>query len=521
MNLSKKTFLYSAIISGTIVTLMISYFVLMLPSLYVDYIKKLNFESIKAVQANYLRDGNYTNISSRNLSGTATIKVPMEGNSIFASNMFGSIKINIDDEELLKIIEKIRYYSENPESINEEDKANFDFSKFKKKFFNNDIFKDNPPITFEVLEEEKVTNYKKVSSKINIINENFVIYEYNVADNNNSYTTYMAISRDNGDIIISILPIMNPEIGEIRPIIFQSLPMIIAISLLIILISTSLFSRKIVNPIEKLVKHANFMKSNTNYYVEPIEVYGEDEIAVLACTLNELYSKLNKVFNELEEKNKYLLHQNERQEVFLRASSHQLKTPVAASLLLLEGMIDEVGKYKNTKEYLPKVKMQVVSMSNIINELLDASKKQVEIISNNIKIESIITESILSHEIQLKLKEINLIKEIEAVEIVSNSEMLYKIIDNIISNAINYTPESRNIKIILSKDSFKVINYGVKIEESLLPHIFDAFVSSNSENSGHGLGLYIVSYYSKLLNYNVDIRNVENGVEAIVYFYNT
>ncbi len=331
----------------------------------------------------------------------------------------------------------------------------------------------------------------------------------------------MAISRDNGDIIISILPIMNPEIGEIRPIIFQSLPMIIAISLLIILISTSLFSRKIVNPIEKLVKHANFMKSNTNYYVEPIEVYGEDEIAVLACTLNELYSKLNKVFNELEEKNKYLLHQNERQEVFLRASSHQLKTPVAASLLLLEGMIDEVGKYKNTKEYLPKVKMQVVSMSNIINELLDASKKQVEIISNNIKIESIITESILSHEIQLKLKEINLIREIEAVEIVSNSEMLYKIIDNIISNAINYTPKGGNIKIILSKDSVKVINYGVKIEESLLPHIFDAFVSSNSGNSGHGLGLYIVSYYSKLLNYNVDIRNIENGVEAIVYFYNT
>lgn len=102
MNLSKKTFLYSAIISGTIVTLMIAYFVLMLPSLYVDYIKKLNFKSIKSVQTNYLRDGNYTNISSRNLSGTATIKVPMEGNSIFASNMFGSIKINIDDEELFK-----------------------------------------------------------------------------------------------------------------------------------------------------------------------------------------------------------------------------------------------------------------------------------------------------------------------------------------------------------------------------------------------------------------------------------
>ena len=518
MNLSKKTFCYSAIISGTIVALMIAYFILMLPSLYVDYIKKLNFESIKSVQTNYLRDGNYTNISSRNLSGTATIKVPMYGDSIFASNMFGSIKINIKDEELLKIMKKIRYYSENPEEINEEDEANFDFSKFKDKFFTANIFRDNPPVTFEILQQKKATNYENVSSKINIINDNFVIYEYSVADDNNSYTTYMAISRDKGDIVISILPIMNPQIGEIRPIIFQSLPMIIAISLLIILISTSLFSRKIVIPIEKLVNHANFMKSNTDYYVEPIEVFGEDEIAVLACTLNELYSKLNKAFNELEEKNKDLLHQNERQEVFLRASSHQLKTPVAASLLLLEGMIDEVGKYKNTKGYLPRVKTQVVSMSNIINELLDASKKYGEIISNNINVQYIIAESLLSHEIGLKLKEINLVKEIEMVEIVSNSEMLYKIIDNIISNAINYTPKGGDMKIILAKDSFKVINYGVNIEESLLPHIFEAFVSSNSENRGHGLGLYIVSYYVKLLNYNIDIRNIENAVEATVYF---
>ena len=94
-----------------------------------------------------------------------------------------------------------------------------------------------------------------------------------------------------------------------------------------------------------------------------------------------------KILMSLKKKNNISSDQNKRQEVFLRASSHQLKTPVAASLLLVEGMIDEVGKYKDTKEYLPKVKIQLESMRKIIDELLDASKKQEEIRRNNIRIE--------------------------------------------------------------------------------------------------------------------------------------
>jgi len=164
---------------------------------------------------------------------------------------------------------------------------------------------------------------------------------------------------------------MTPKIGEIRPIIFKSLPMIIATAILLILISTFVFSRKIVNPIEKLVNHAVFMKDNTSREVELMKIEGQDEIAVLGETLNDLYLKLNENFKELEKKNDYLSEQNKRQEVFLRASSHQLKTPVAAALLLVEGMINEIGKYKDTKDHLPKVKLQLQSMRKIIDDILD------------------------------------------------------------------------------------------------------------------------------------------------------
>lgn len=521
MNLSKKTFVYSAIISGTIVSLMIAYFVLMLPSLYVDYMRKSNYNSMKSIQETYIKDGNYKNISSSNPAGTATITIPATGNQVSISNKMGSVKITIKDNEILKVIEKVRYYSTHREEIKNIDKKDFDFTSNIGDVFKNKLFKDDLPLTFEFSGNDYKKVYKETSSKLNVVNEDTVIYESKVSDGSNYYTNYVAISVHKDDIIVSVFAAMTPKIGEIRPIILQSLPMIIATALLLILISTIVFSRKIVIPIEKLVKHAVFMKENTNREVELMKIEGQDEIAVLGETLNELYLKLNENFVELEKKNSYLSEQNKKQEVFLRASSHQLKTPVAAALLLVEGMIDEIGKYKDTKEHLPKVKLQLQSMRKIIDDILNLNNSIKAMNKETINISEIIDESLACQEVQVKSKDLNIEKEVNFLNINTDRKLIFKIIDNLINNAINYTPKEGHIKITLTEKALTIINYGVFIEEELLPHIFEPFVSSNSENRGHGLGLYIVNYYANLLNYEVEVRNIKDGVEGKLIFTNT
>jgi len=238
LNLSKKTFVYSAIISGTIVTLMIAYFVLMLPSLYVDYMQKSNFKSIKSIQENYIKNGNYKNISSSNPAGTATIKIPATGNEVYISNKLVSIKVTIKDKEILKVIEKARYYAANRDEIENIDKEEFNFTSSIGDGFKDKLFKDNLPLTFEFLGNDYKNVYKETSSKFNVVDEDTIIYESNVSDGSNNYTNYVALSVDKKDIIVSVFAAMTPKIGEIRPIIFQSLPMIIATALLLILIST-------------------------------------------------------------------------------------------------------------------------------------------------------------------------------------------------------------------------------------------------------------------------------------------
>ncbi len=181
-------------------------------------------------------------------------------------------------------------------------------------------------------------------------------------------------------------------------------------------------------------------------------------------------------------------------------------------------MIDEVGKYKNTKEYLPKVKEQIQAIRKIIDEILNLNNKAVN--KKRVNIKDLIYEIISSHEIEIKEKQILLDEELENIIEETDYHLIYKIIDNLITNAITYTDQNNNIKITLVKNKLEIINYGAHIDEEILPNIFDAFVSSNTKSRGSGLGLYIAHYYSNLLTYKIEVNDIKSGVKAVLYFNN-
>lgn len=518
MNLSKKTFIYSSILSVIILSLILVYFIIMLPSLYIDYQGKSNYQAIKGIHEEYIEEKNYENIHSPNPTATLSIRIPTSGRDIYASNIFGTAKITIKDNELNDLLEELRYYSKNIDELKDNDTYFQRLFNILKKSFNQEVFLRELPVKFEFMESNNKNVLNEGTSKMNIVSDNTIIYEFNSFDGINYFTAYFAITIDKGEIVVSFLSVMTPKIEDIRSIVLQSLPMIIAVLILILLVFTYFFSRKIIIPIKKLANHAEFIKENNINEASPIEIKGEDEIALLGNTLNELYSKLNESFINLEEKNRLLVAENKRQDIFLRASSHQLKTPVAASLLLVEGMIDEVGKFKNTKEYLPRVRTQLQSIRKIIDEILNLNNRDVN--KKIININGLIEEILYEHEIDIKEKLINIIFESEDLLLDSDYHLVYNIIDNLITNAINYTEKNNDIKITLSENNLEIINYGAHIDEELLPNIFDAFVSSNSEIRGSGLGLYIAYYYSNLLGYKIEINNVDNGVKAIVFFTN-
>jgi signal transduction histidine kinase len=307
-------------------------------------------------------------------------------------------------------------------------------------------------------------------------------------------------------------------IDEIKPVILQSLPMIAAVVFLLVLISSQFFSKLIIYPIIRLSNHAKFMTETEALQLEPVTMNGHDEIASLAESLNNLYEKIQSSYQELEFKNIRLAEENKRQEVFLRASSHQLKTPIAAALLLIEGMIHEVGKYKETKAYLPEVKQQLQSMKKIIDDLLSLNHSHKELEKESFSLNCLLEECLSFYRIQLEEKEQQLTIEGSSPNLLTDSELFKKILDNLISNAINYTSRKGRIAIVCEENRLCIINYGAAIKAELLPHVFEPFVSGMAGAGSHGLGLYVAAYYAKLLNCQLTLTNLENGVMAELIF---
>lgn len=533
MKLSKKTFLYSIILAAGMVALVIVYFVLMLPSLYVDYVMDSNLQSVVDIQTGYMEKGNYEGLEVKNPSAVYTMEIPMEGEQVYITGKFLKLTLTIQDEELLGIVEQLRMMMKNRESLSvpdpeqEASEAGGEmfaqeeilamWNRMKSKFLTGEMTSEEYPVKAELELKTDRSVYKEEYYKLHMISDELMVYEYGISDEDYGYTTYMAMSKTEGAFVVTVLPAMTPSMEEITPVVISSLPMIVTVVFLAVLVASGFFSRKIVNPVIRLAGHVESARMSEDFAVESFEAESEDEIGTLAKALNELYDKLRESYLELEEQNRILEEENERQEVFMRASSHQLKTPVAAALLLVEGMINEVGKYKDAKAYLPEVKKQLLSMRKIVEDILDLNHHARNPEKETVAIEGLTKEVLKAYEVQMESRKLMLTVE-GSKSLRTDREMMKKIIDNLVSNSVQHTPEGERIEIEISEESLRIRNYGSHIEEKLLANIFEPFVSSDTREKGKGLGLYVAAYYCRVLNCVLKIRNMEGGVEADLVF---
>ncbi len=545
MGLRKKTFLYSVALAVIMIAFVIGYFVLMLPSLYVDYVMNSNLESAAKIQKGYMEERSYDNLTVKNPSSVYTMEVPNTGDEVYIAGKFFKLTITIQDEELQNLLDCARMMMGEAESLEQlenmidsqtADREDMSYGLKQKDFTNyfsewQDRFKDifagqnliseDAPITIKLDQKgqsgEQV--YQGEYSKLHTMPGGIMVYEVGVSDGNYSYITYIAMGQMQDAFIITVLPTMTPQMEEITPIVMGSLPMIIAVIFLVVLISSGFFSGRIVNPIIRLANHAE--SAGLAEHFEPDEFAflsdNKDEIGILGRNLHELYGKLRDNYEELERKNCLLEEENERQEVFLRASSHQLKTPITAALLLVEGMMNEVGKYKDTKTYLPEVKKQLLSMRKIVEDILYLNYHAENMQQEKTVVETVVQELAGEYAVQTEDKGLRVTITGSGV-VYTDRKILKKIVDNLLSNAVSYTPKGQQITIEISNEAICIVNYGVMIDEKLLPSVLKPFVSSDGSGKGKGLGLYVAAYYSKLMGYELKITNIDNGVRANLSF---
>lgn len=265
--------------------------------------------------------------------------------------------------------------------------------------------------------------------------------------------------------------------------------------LIVILCASSIlgiFIVYLINRKKKINYLDNYLQkvSSGKYYTE-LEKESEDE-------LNRLKDSLYKITVMLKEdsENKHL--QNEAILNSVANISHQLKTPLTSIQILLDNIIESTDMDEETrKKFTLEILRQVKGMNFLILALLKLSRLDagvVEFEKTEINLKDLINDIINDLDVIVDIKQVNIVKNIESVIINGDYNWNKEAILNIIKNAIEHTPEGKNVYIDVEENDvyskITITDEGNGIDEKDLKHIFEKFYKvTNSDSNSFGIGL--------------------------------
>lgn len=308
--------------------------------------------------------------------------------------------------------------------------------------------------------------------------------------------------------------------------ILKALPISLIFCSVVSLVCSLLFSKAITKPIRQISKTTNQMADLEKAIRCP--VHSSDEIGLLAENVNTLYANLISTIENLEVEKKKVSEAEQSKIDFLRAASHELKTPVTALNAILENMILGVGKYKDKDACLLQCKEITAQLAKMIKEILDTSRMDfISESSHKDRFDLSETLPAFCEPFQLIAKSKNIDFQMDIQEkcpLCLSKKSLDKILSNLLSNAVQYTKEGDGISVSLKADQIVIENACTPIPPEKLSHLFEPFYrpdfARDRKEGGNGLGLYIVDVVAKAigLSYTFEAVTGPQRMRFTLYF---
>lgn len=198
---------------------------------------------------------------------------------------------------------------------------------------------------------------------------------------------------------------------------------------------------------------------------------------------------------QLEEKNREIEILNTRKKEILAFVAHDLRTPLS-NIEALSEMIAE--KYEpNLIELISRSASQA---QQIIHDLIEAEKEHQELLlRQKVNVYSYIKSITDKWEIDHSREIILIAEDCLDIEIEINTSKIERVMDNLISNGLKFSPKESNLEIILSQESsfanITIKDYGIGIPSELQQHLFSQFSAAGRPGlqgeKSIGLGLHI------------------------------
>ncbi len=209
-----------------------------------------------------------------------------------------------------------------------------------------------------------------------------------------------------------------------------------------------------------------------------------------------------------------------RQDFFSNVS-HELKTPLAAIQATVETLLDgALHDPKHNVNFLGRIHENVDRLNRLVNDLLELSRietgqQHLELTPTPLMpaLEACIQR--LEHRAQARQQQLTLAEDSQPVSAQADDLALDQILDNLVDNAIKYTPPGGSITLKTSQENgmvrFDIIDTGFGIAEKDLPRIFERFFRADRardrQDPGTGLGLSIVKHLVQAHGGKIDVQS--------------
>jgi len=341
------------------------------------------------------------------------------------------------------------------------------------------------------------------------VNEVLISFPYDTPEIAAAVEDFSSLARDARKMLIDNRKLVEREVEWLdangarvqRGLVVQAMALVPGAMIL-----TGIFTILITRPLQQMDKAIRRLGEGD--FSKPAHIVGPLDLEQLGERLDWMRKRLLEVE---QDKNSFLHH-----------ISHELKTPLTAiregAELLNEQVVGNLNAQQ--REILAILKDNTLRLQKLIENLLDfnvASSRGSQLHVEQVALRPLIESVLADHKFATLARQIDLNIDLQPIEIAGDRAKLQTLIDNLVSNAIKFSPEQGCLRVQLEQQGEQVVievaDSGPGIPEEERSRVFDAFYQGSSSAIVHvrgtGLGLSIAREYARAHQGSIEVIDSE------------
>ncbi len=322
-------------------------------------------------------------------------------------------------------------------------------------------------------------------------------HPYDAPETAQAVDGFAELARDAREILVDNRKLVEGEVATLetkgaevqRGLVVQAVALVPAV-----LVLAAFFTLLVNRPIQQVDRAIRRLGDGD--FSQPAQIVGPRDVEQLGERLDWMRTRLLEVE---QEKNRFLRH-----------ISHELKTPLTAiregAELLNEGVVGHLNSQQG--EITAILRDNTLQLQKLIENLLDfniASQRTAKLHIERVALRGLIYNVLTDHKVAILARQLVLNVSLDPVALDGDRAKLQTLVDNLISNAIKFSPEKGRLRVHLcareGQAVIEVADSGPGIPEEERRRVFDAFYQGANVANGHvrgtGLGLSIAREYAQ------------------------